>query len=122
MSYISLSSAIKSSRVDPSRAVNVQSARFQSTCALSCPVKEKRDIYGRDVCIGTVNSKTQGCDTAVDRITIENQLRPNVYDYMAQIPWGGENFSAISCKEETCAALGAGIDIRKNIRVSHSHE
>ena len=123
MSYVSLSSALRSSRVGAGIAPGGQSARFLKTCDLSCPLRENRDVYGREVCINTLNTKTQGCDTAEDRILAENALRPNLYDFLDYNPWEERN-AVISapCEGNLCAALGAGIDIGKNIRVSQTFE
>lgn len=81
MSTISLESSIKTCKVDTSYANKIQSDRFLDSCKALCPVWSNQDTTGRFVCEDSYNTKTAGCNSANDRIVVENYHRPDYISY-----------------------------------------
>lgn len=79
---VSLQSSIRGCRVDAGWANRMQSSRFQSSSQLSCPAWNGVDASGRQVSPDTHNTKTAGCNSANDRIVVENALRPRYAEYV----------------------------------------
>lgn len=54
----------------------IQTNRIQNPDAMMCPVWGGTDLSGRQVCDDSFNTKREGCSSSLDRIKIENFLRP----------------------------------------------
>ena len=82
MSNISLEAAVRTCKVSTGWAPRIQSDRFQNTNLMMCPVWNERDLTGRKVCEDSFYTKREGCNTALDRINVENDQRPQYAEYI----------------------------------------
>lgn len=79
---ISLESSIRTCKVDAGYANRIRSDRFLNPQNAVCPVWSGLDAAGRVACPYSFKTKSEGCNSANDRVVIENAQRP---DYMAYI-------------------------------------
>lgn len=84
----SLESSIRTCQVDTAWAARAQSDRFLNTDALMCPTWTGRDLAGRPVCPDSFWTKSPGCNSSLDRVSVENHLRPSYYEYVTLNPQG----------------------------------
>uniref|UniRef100_A0A6C0KSK8 Uncharacterized protein n=1 Tax=viral metagenome TaxID=1070528 RepID=A0A6C0KSK8_9ZZZZ len=49
-----------------------------------CPIWNGNDLAGRSVCLDSFYTKYAGCNSALDRIKVENFLRPAYMNYVTQ--------------------------------------
>ena len=82
MSTISLEGSIRSCKVDTAWANRLQSDRFLNPSQMLCPAWNGVDTAGRPVCADTYWVKTPGCNSANDRILVENAQRPQYSEYI----------------------------------------
>ena len=83
MSLISLEGALRTCKVDTGWASRIQSDRFENPALMVCPVWNGRDLAGRPVCPDSFVTKTAGCNSAVDRVDVENTVtRPQYVEYL----------------------------------------
>ena len=47
-----------------------------------CPPWNGQDLTGRRVCVDSFVTKTAGCNSAEDRVVVENHLRPQYIEYV----------------------------------------
>ena len=78
----SLTSAINICRVGSGEAPRIASDRFLNPNAMLCPVWGGYDLEGRQVCPDSFNTKSAGCNSALDRIVVESNLRPSYASYV----------------------------------------
>jgi hypothetical protein len=81
---MSLLANIVVSKVDTGNANRIQTNRFQSPESQMCPVWNGQDLAGRPVCLDSFNTKYAGCNSSLDRIKVENFLRPAYMNYVTQ--------------------------------------
>ena len=82
MSAISLESAIRTCKVDTGYANKVESQRFLDRNTMVCPVWNGVDTAGRTVSRDSFVTKTAGCNSAEDRVVVENSQRPQYMEYI----------------------------------------
>ena len=83
MANISLESAIRTCKVDTAYANKVQSDRFLNPSLMVCPIWNGVDTTGREVCVDSYYTKNAGCNSAEDRIMVENDVsRPMYMEYI----------------------------------------
>lgn len=82
MANISLEKSIRSCKVDPSWANKLQSDRFLNPNLMLCPPWNGVDTSGRPACWDSYYTKTPGCNSASDRVIVENALRPQYIEYV----------------------------------------
>lgn len=82
MSFISLEGSIRTCKVDSGWANKVQSDRFLNSNLMLCPPWNGYDTAGRPVCADSFVTKTAGCNSANDRVVVENALRPQYIEYV----------------------------------------
>jgi hypothetical protein len=82
MSSISLEAAIRTCKVDVAYANKVQSDRFLNPDNMVCPIWGGVDTAGRSVCPDSFVTKTAGCNSAEDRVMVENDQRPQYMEYI----------------------------------------
>jgi hypothetical protein len=82
MSSLSLEAAIRTCKVDSGWANRVQSDRFLNPTNMVCPVWNGMDTAGREVCPDSFVTKTAGCNSAEDRVLVENDQRPQYMEYV----------------------------------------
>jgi|UniRef100_A0A6C0E1L4 hypothetical protein len=80
---VNLESAIRTCKVDTGYSSRVQSDRFLNPSNLVCPVWNGLDTAGRLVCANSFKTKREGCNSAEDRVGIENIQRPQYMQYIS---------------------------------------
>ena len=80
---ISLESAIRSCKVNTAWANRVESDRFLNSDNVICPLWNGLDSTGRQVCKDSFYTKRSGCNSASDRVKVENEVsRPQYMQYI----------------------------------------
>ena len=80
---VSLESAIRTCKVDTAYANKVESDRFLNPAMMVCPVWNGYDTAGRQVCPDSFVTKRAGCNSATDRVEVENNVsRPQYMEYI----------------------------------------
>ncbi len=79
---MSLLANIVVSKVDTGNANRIQTNRFQAPESQMCPVWNGQDLAGRPVCLDSFYTKYAGCNSSLDRIKVENFLRPHYSNYI----------------------------------------
>ena len=82
MSNLSLLSAVRTCKVDTSYANKIQSDRFENPYLMVCPPWNSVDAAGRLVSPDSFYTKSAGCNSAGDRVIVENSLRPQYIEYV----------------------------------------
>jgi hypothetical protein len=82
MSNISLQGSIRTCKVDPGWASRIESDRFLNPKLALCPVWTGVDNLGRPVAPFSFDTKSAGCNSASDLVTIENDQRPSYIEYV----------------------------------------
>jgi len=84
MSTISLESALRTCKVNPDWANRIESDRFIGPASQKmCPMWNGFDSFGRPVCPDSFKNKSAGCNSAEDRIIVENHVtRPQYIPYI----------------------------------------
>jgi hypothetical protein len=88
---ISINGSVRTCKVETGYADKIQSARFQQTDLMVCPNWQGTDLTGRFVSPDSFVTKTAGCNLPMDRVAVENFLRP---DYMSYINLDASGFKA----------------------------
>ena len=80
---ISLESALRTCKVDTAWASRIESDRFLNPNNMVCPVWNGMDTAGREVCQDSFQTKRGGCNSATDRVEVENNVsRPQYMEYI----------------------------------------
>ena len=80
---ISLESAIRTCKVDTAYANKVESDRFLNPSLMVCPIWNGVDTTGRQACPDSFYTKRAGCNSAEDRVMVENSVsRPQYMEYI----------------------------------------
>lgn len=79
---VSLQSAIQTCRFEVGQADRIQSARWQDPALMLCPIWNGFDTAGRKVCADSFMTKSYGCNNPLDRVQVENNLRPAYTEYV----------------------------------------
>jgi len=80
---MSLESAIRTCKVETGWANKVESDRFLNPNLMMCPVWNGMDLTGRMVCPDSFYTKRAGCNSAEDRVVVENNVsRPQYMEYI----------------------------------------
>ena len=93
MSIPSIGKQILGTRVITGDSNRIQTDRIQNPDAMMCPVWGGSDLAGRQVSENSFVSKKEGCHASLDRIKVENNLRPAYTNYVTISAAGiaGEN-------------------------------
>jgi hypothetical protein len=78
----SLEASIRTCKVDTALANKIESDRFLNTDNMLCPIWNGYDSTGRQVCADSFYTKSAGCNSAEDRVVVENDLRPKYMEYI----------------------------------------
>ena len=73
---ISLEAATRTCKVDTASAARLESDRFLNPHNVVCPNWTGKDLAGRQVTADSFYTKRAGCNSAADRVIVENMLRP----------------------------------------------
>jgi hypothetical protein len=88
----SILGAVKTCTLDTAWADKIQSDRFFNPNLMVCPTWQGVDNLGREVCPDSFYTKDAGCNSALDRVAIENEVsRPYYFEYIAQSAAGLRN-------------------------------
>jgi hypothetical protein len=79
---LSLEASIRTCKIDPAYAAKVQSDRFLNPHNMVCPIWNGYESAGRPACSDSFNTKNAGCNSAEDRIFVENYQRPQYVEYV----------------------------------------
>ena len=80
---VSLESALRTCKVNQSSANKVESDRFLNPYNMLCPIWNGHDLAGRQVCPDSFMTKSRGCNSAQDRVIVENNVtRPQYMSYI----------------------------------------
>ena len=82
MANLSITSSITVPKVNVAAAAQLFSDRRQNPDEMTCPLWSGTDLAGRPVCVDSFNTKMEGCNTAEDRIFVENSLRPQYTNFV----------------------------------------
>ena len=78
----SLEAALRTCKVDTAWANRVQTDRFFNPNNMVCPIWNGMDNTGRIVCPDSFYTKSAGCNSAEDRVLVENDQRPQYMEYV----------------------------------------
>jgi hypothetical protein len=95
---VPLSQTIRTCKVDVAYADRVQSDRFLNPANMVCPVWNGVDTAGRRVSPDSFVTKSAGCNSAEDRVVVENNQRPQYMEYI--------NLSANGIQGDVYGSLG----------------
>jgi hypothetical protein len=87
---ISLLGSVRTCKMDQAWADRLQSDRFFNPALQVCPMWNGMDTAGRDVCVDSYYTKNAGCNSAQDRVVVENGLRPQYSEYVSLSAMGYE--------------------------------
>jgi len=79
---MSLEKSVRTCDVNVGEAPRIQSDRFENPQNMVCIPWNGLDNLGREVCFDSFYTKTPGCDSAEDRVMVENSLRPQYANYV----------------------------------------
>ena len=82
MSLISLEGAVRTCKVNTAWANRIQSDRFENPNLMLCATWNGLDTAGRPVAPDSYMTKTAGCNSALDRVDVENFQRPQYIEYL----------------------------------------
>ena len=82
MSSLSLDASIRTCKVNSSEASRIESDRFLNPNNMVCIPWNGYNLTGQPVCADSWYTKTPGCNSAMDRVTVENALRPQYGEYI----------------------------------------
>jgi hypothetical protein len=82
MSNVSLTANLLTDKVSTGAAAQSFTYRIQDPSAQMCPVWNGQDLSGRPACEYSFYTKRAGCNSSLDRITVENFLRPKYTNYV----------------------------------------
>ena len=82
MSSLSLDASIRTCKVETGQASRIQSDRFQNPNQMICTPWNGYNSKGQSVCADSFYTKRAGCNSALDRVTVESALRPQYSDYI----------------------------------------
>jgi len=79
---ISIEASTRTCKVDTASATRIESDRFLNPANAVCPRWTGRDLSGRQVNADSFYTKSAGCNSAQDRVVVENTLRPQYSEYI----------------------------------------
>lgn len=89
---VNLESALRTCKVDTAYQQRIQSDRFLNPKNMVCPVWNGLDAAGRVACADSFYTKREGCNSAEDRVGVENIQRPQYMQYISDFA-SGNNYN-----------------------------
>lgn len=80
--YTSLEKSVRTCSVNTGEANRIQSDRFFNADNMVCIPWNGINSTGQEVCVDSWWTKTAGCNSAEDRVMVENDLRPSYSSYI----------------------------------------
>lgn len=116
MSSLSLDASIRTCKVETGNATRIESDRFLNPNNMVCIPWGGKNLKGQQVCADSFYTKTRGCNSALDRVSVESALRPDYAAYVNLNMAGlqGDMYGNQNAWEESGAA-NAHADSRYNI-------
>lgn len=82
MSSLSLDASIRTCKVDTGEATRIESDRFLNPNNMVCVPWNGYNSKGQQVCADSYYTKTAGCNSALERVSVETFLRPDYTSYI----------------------------------------
>ena len=82
MSLVSLEGSVRTCKVNTAWANRIQSDRFENPSLMVCPTWSGMDNAGRPISADSYMTKSAGCNSALDRVDVENYQRPQYFEYL----------------------------------------
>ena len=82
MSALSLDASLRTCKVETGEAQRILSDRFLNPHNMVCIPWNGYNNKGQKVCADSWYTKTGGCNSAEDRVSVENHLRPDYSSYI----------------------------------------
>lgn len=104
---LSLNSALRTCKVNTGEANRIESDRFLNPNQMVCIPWSGMNSKGQTVCADSFYTKRAGCNSALDRVTVENQVsRPWYSDYISLNMSGlqGDIYGNDTARDETDSA------------------
>ena len=79
---ISLEGSIRTCKIDTAYAPKIFSDRFLNPYNMVCPIWNGYDSAGRPASADSFMTKRAGCNSAEDRVQVENFQRPSYVEYV----------------------------------------
>lgn len=79
---VSLTSSINVCRVGSGEAERLESDRFLNPMNMVCPIWGGTNLKGQQVCPDSFQTKRAGCNSAMDRVLVESNLRPDYASFV----------------------------------------
>ncbi len=113
---LSLQASVKTCQVNVGWANRMQSDRFQNPNNMVCVPWNGYDLTGRRVAPDSFYTKTPGCNSAEDRVLVENDQRPKYFNYVTLSAGGldGNIYGNVSAQVDS-ANRDQWLASRKNI-------
>ena len=99
------------SQVCVGNAERIRTLRIQDPAEMTCPLWTGYDLAGRPACEDSFLSKMEGCNSAEDRISVENTLRPQ-YTNFVTLSSAGIDASGLY---NTTSSYEAGVQAKKRV-------
>jgi len=93
---MSLTGAVQTCSVNTGWANKLWSDRYENPDNTLCPVWNGLDTFGRIVAFDSFYTKAPGCQSAEDRVVVENQQRPRYIDFVTLDAQGYQNPAVFS--------------------------
>ena len=94
----SLTGAVQTCSVNTGWANKLWSDRYENPDNTLCPVWNGLDTFGRIVAFDSFYTKAPGCQSAEDRVVVENQQRPRYFEFVTLDAQGYQNPAVFSGK------------------------
>lgn len=88
---LSLEKSVRTCKVDTGYAGNIESQRFLNPNYMVCPIWTGFDNTGRLVCPDSFYTKSRGCNSALDRVAVENAVSRPQYNELISLDVAGLN-------------------------------
>jgi hypothetical protein len=82
MSTLSLQKSVRTCSVNTGEAERIQSDRFLNPGNMVCIPWNGLNNKGQEVSPDSFYTKSEGCDSALDRVAVENSQRPKYFNYV----------------------------------------
>jgi len=92
----SLTGAVQTCSVNTGWANKLWSDRYENPDNTLCPVWNGLDTFGRIVAFDSFYTKAPGCQSAEDRVVVENQQRPRYFEFVTLDAQGYQNPAVFS--------------------------
>lgn len=109
MSSLSLEASLRTCKVNQGEAKRIESDRFLNPNNAMCIPWSGRNLRGQQVCKNSFYTVRPGCNSASERVDVENNLRPQYSEYITLNTQGiqGEMYKKI---QNTTGSFGTQLN------------